>query len=394
VNPSPSLGLTVVLGLLLALTALGNDVFLPAVPAVATGLGETFGRAQHAVTAFLAGLALGQFLWGPLADRFGRRRALLAGLALFAAASAGCALARSLPELVTLRFVQGVAMSSGPVAARAIVRDLYVREQAARLLARMTVVFGFVPLLGPLVGAATLSAGGWRAVFVFYTAVAVGLLAAVLRRLAETAPPQRPAPGFVALAGNSLRLLGDARFLGPAATMLSVQMGILAFVSHSPVVLVNAYGVTPTQFAALFATVMLGQIAGGWLGNRWVLRRGIARLVRVGVAAVGVAGTLLAAAVHAGIGHWAAVIAPMVLFLFGAALVLPNATAAALGPFPHLAGTVSSLLGTLAFALGALVSATLAAIWAGTARPLATAVFLAAAAAYFAERRLFRRHHG
>jgi len=381
--------LTVLLGVLIGLTALGMDMFLPAVPAIAQAFGAEPGLAQSGVTTYLLGLAAGQFAWGPLSDRFGRKPVLLAGLGLFLASSAACSMAGSLQTVALLRFAQGVGMSSGPVIARSVVRDLYAREQAAQLLARMTVVFGFFPVFGPLVGAQMLSFAGWQGVFWVYAAFALALLATVTFGFSETAPAERPpfSPARV-LAGYST-LLGDRRFVAPLVTALCAQMGILAFVAGSSLVMVQALRLTPVAFSVLFATIMIGQMAGGYAGSRMVMRLGIERMVRLGATIALVAGTVLAALAWAGVAHWSAIVAPMLAYILGCAFLVPNTTAAALSPFPGIAGTASSLLGTLPFALGALVSAALGAAFDGTARPLALAIALAGAGAFAAERLLF-----
>jgi DHA1 family bicyclomycin/chloramphenicol resistance-like MFS transporter len=184
--------------------------------------------------------------------------------------------------------------------------------------------------------------------------------------------------------------LSDRRFVAPLATMLCAQMGIIAFVSTSSLVMVQALGLTPIAFSVLFATVMLGQMAGGYAGSRLVMRFGIERMVRLGAALAVVAGALLAALAYAGVAHWGAIVVPMLAYIFGCAFIVPNATAAALSPFPRMAGAASSLLGTLPFGLGALVSAALGAAFDGTARPMALAIALAGAGAFAAERMLFR----
>ncbi|HUN67811.1 MAG TPA: multidrug effflux MFS transporter [Burkholderiales bacterium] len=386
-----SLPFTLLLGVLVALTALGMDMFLPAVPVLAGALGMEPGAAQHSVTGYLLGLAIGQLAWGPVSDRFGRKPVLLAGLALFLASSVGGALAESLRSVVLLRFAQGVGISSGPVLARSIVRDLYAREHAAHLLARMMAVFGIVPVAAPLIGAQALAWKGWPAVFWVFAAIAVALLAAVALGLRETAPAERPsvAPGRIATSFASL--FGDARFRAALATMLFAQMGIIAFVSSSALAMVQALRLTPTAFSVLFAAVMLGQIVGGYAGSRLVAHLGSARMVRLGTMLVLVAGATLALLAYSGAAHWSAVVLPMVVYLFGCALVIPNTTAAALSPFPLMAGSASSLLGTLPFGLGALVSAALAAAFDGTVRPMAYAIALFGACSFAAERLLFRK---
>ena len=385
-----SLFLTVLLGVLIGLTALGMDMFLPAVPAIAGAFGAEPGSAQLAVTTYLVGLAIGQFAWGPLSDRFGRKPVLLGGLGLFVASSLACSMAASLQEVVLLRFAQGIGMSSGPVIARSVVRDLYAREQAAHLLGKMMVVFGFVPVAGPLVGAQMLSWTGWNGVFWLYAAIALALLFTTALGFRETAPAERPPVSPARIAASYALLLGDRRFIAPLVTMLCAQMGIIAFVSNSPLVMVQALGLTPTAFSVLFATVMLGQMGGGYFGARLVMRLGIERLVRIGAALALAGGALLAALAYGGVAHWSAIVVPMLAYILGCAFIVPNATATALSPFPRIAGAASSLLGAFPFGLGALISAALGAAFDGTARPMALAIAIAGAGAFAAERVLFR----
>jgi MFS transporter, DHA1 family, multidrug resistance protein len=292
---------------------------------------------------------------------------------------------------VALRVAQGIGISSGPVLARSIVRDLYIREQAAHLLARMMAVFGVVPVVAPLIGAQAVAWHGWPAVFWVYSAIAVALLAAVALGLPETAPAERPsiAPGRIA--ASYAALFRDARFRAALATALFAQMGIIAFVSSSALAMVRALQLTPTAFSVLFSAVMLGQISGGYIGSRLVPRLGIERMVRLGAALILAAGSVLALLAFGGAAHWSAIVLPMLAYIFGCAFVIPNATAAALSPFPQMAGAASSLLGALPFGLGALVSAVLAAAFDGTVRPMAYAIALFGACAFLAERALFRK---
>jgi MFS transporter, DHA1 family, multidrug resistance protein len=371
------------------------DMFLPAVPVIAQAFGAEPGAAQHAVTTYLLGLAIGQLAWGPLSDRYGRKPVLLAGLGLFLASSACAAAADSVQTVVLLRFAQGIGMSSGPVVARSIVRDLYAREQAAHLLARMMAVFGIIPIAGPLVGGQALALSGWPAVFWVFAAIALVLLAAVGFGLRETAPATRPSIAPARIAANFALLLGDARFRGSIAPMLLAQLGIIAFVSSSSLAMVQALQLTPTAFSLLFAAVMFGQICGSITGSRLVVRFGIGRMVRLGAALALAGGLLLAALALARVPHWGAIVLPMIVFLFGCSFMIPNTTAAALAPFPHMAGAASSLLGALPFGLGALVSAVLAWAFDGTARPMALAIASFGILAFLAERIMFRKtNHG
>jgi len=371
------------------------DMFLPSVAVIAQAFGAEPGAAQHAVTTYLLGLAIGQIAWGPVSDRYGRKPVLLAGLGLFLASSVWGATANSIPELLLLRFLQGIGMSSGPVVARSIVRDLYAREQAAHLLSRMMAVFGVVPVAGPLVGAQAIALSGWPAVFWVYAAVALSLIAAVAFGMRETAPAGRPSIALPRIAASYAMLFRDPRFRAALTTMLLAQLGIIAFVSSSSLAMVQALHLTPTAFSLLFAAVMFGQISGGIIGSRLGVRLGIGRMVRLGAALAFGGGLLLAALALAGVAHWSAVVLPMILYLFGCAFMIPNATAAALAPFPKVAGAASSLLGALPFGLGAAVSAALAAAFDGTTRPMALAIAMFGFLAFLSERFFFQKiNHG
>ena len=382
--------LTLLLGLLIALTPLGTDSWQPILPALAADLGATVSEAQFTVTTFFAGLALGQFAWGPVSDRYGRKPVLAAGLGLGVAASLACVAAASAGEVAAGRFVLGLGMSSGPVIARAIVRDLYTHDRAAGLLARMVLVFSLVPVTAPLLGGAMLILGGWRAVLWLYLVICGVLLAACAGTLGETAPEARGSISPRAIARRCREILAEPRFLAPFGAMLFSQAGIFAFVSNSAFTLIRGLGVKPALYSVMFAGVMLGQIAGAWVSSRLVERIGLSRLLRTGTLIVALGGLTLAALAWAGAAHWLAVVVPFMAYMFGTALIMPNATAAALSPFPHSAGAASSVMGASQFALGALVSAVLGLLFDGTARPMTSVAALAGVGAFLIERTFVR----
>jgi DHA1 family bicyclomycin/chloramphenicol resistance-like MFS transporter len=377
--------LVVLLGLLIALPALGTDVFVPALPVLTAALGAEVGAAQLTMTLYFIGLAAGQLLWGPLSDRYGRKPILMSGLAIMLAASLAAALAESLTAVIAARLAQGLGMSSGALIGRTIVRDLYTHEAAAKLLSSMSIVFSMVPIAAPLAGGVLADTAGWRSVFVALLITAAALAVAVLS-LAETAPAARASANPARIMRTFGAILSDRRFLTPYSVFLCTQIAILAWVSNSSFTLISGLGVGPTAYGAMFTLVMCGQIAGAWFSSRLVLRLGIARMLRAG-AALMLAGSASAAALAwSGVGHWAAVVAPFVMVLFGAALIVPNATAAAMAPFPGAAGAVAALIGTIGFTAGALISSALGAAFDGTARPMATAAALAGAGAFLLER--------
>ncbi|MDH4188785.1 MAG: multidrug effflux MFS transporter [Betaproteobacteria bacterium] len=389
--PAPdSFRLTALLGALLAISSLAIDSTLPALPDLAQALGGGPGAAQFTLTAVFGGVAIGQLVWGPVSDRIGRRPAILAGLALFLVSSAASAAAPGFASLTALRFAQGFAVSCGPVLTRTVVRDLYAHEHAAQLLARVLVIFSIMPIAAPLIGSQLLMAFGWRAAFVLHALVAAAVLIAVSRGLPETAPADRAPPPARRIAAVFGSLLADRRFVAPYVVMLAAQTGIMAWVTHSAFALVRGIGVTPAHYALLFSLSMLGQISGAWASSRVVMGRGIPAMLRKGTRLALFAALVMTLLDLAGIRHWSAVVGPMLLYMFATSFIVPHATAAALSPFPHAAGSASSLIGAIQFAFGAAVGAGLGAVFDGTARPMIWVIAASAICSVLAERRLYR----
>lgn len=384
-----SVWFTVLLGVLIALPALGTDLYVPALPVLALALGADADAAQLTLTTYFIGLAAGQLLWGPLSDRFGRKPVLLTGLLVMLVSSVLGFFLSSIAALAAVRLAQGLGMSSGALIGRTIVRDLHAHEAAAKMLASMTIVFSIVPMAAPVSGALLAGAAGWQAVFAAMAAVAFVLLIS-LKTLKETAPAGRRSVHPGAIARTFFAILGDRRFLSPFLLVFCAHMGILAWVSNSAFTLVRGLGVGTFAYGLMFALVMLGQITGAWASSRLVVRLGIARLLRLGALLMLVSGLSAAALAWGNVGHWLAVTLPFTVLLFGTALILPNATAAALTPFPASAGAASSVIGTIGFTVGAIISTVLGAAFDGTARPMASVAAIAGVGAFLFERFLIR----
>ena len=385
-NDTPA-ALTLLLGVLISLSALGTDLYVPALPDVAAAYSAPVSAAQFTLTTYFLGLAVGQLVWGPLSDRYGRRPVLLAALGLMLAVTVAAPFMPSIGALIVARLVQGLGMSGGVVVARSIVRDLHAHEQAARLLARMMIVFSIVPIAAPISGALLTAHAGWRAIFWSFALIACALLVVVGAGLRETAPAERRSAHPADIARGLGRILSDARFRAPLLVFLSCQMGILAWVASSAFTLAHM-GVPIDAYGWMFAGVMLGQIAGAWVASRFVLRLGSARLMRAGSWLVLGGGLAVAALAWGGAQHWLALVVPFAVLLFGTALVLPSATSLALSPFPQAAGAASSLIGAIGFTAGAALSTLLGVLFDGTARPMASAAALAGLAAFGFQRML------
>ena len=377
------------LGLLIALPALGTDLYVPAMPALGEALGADVAAVQFTLTAYFVGLACGQVLWGPLSDRYGRKPVLLTGLSITLVASVVGTFADSVATVAAVRLAQGLGMSSGALIGRTIVRDLHEREQAAKMLASMTIIFSLVPMAAPVAGALLAGTVGWQAVFACMAAVGAILIVSITT-LRETAPAARGSAHPGDIARTFVLILRDRRFFSPFLVVFCAHMGVLAWVANSAFTLVRGVGVSTLAYGMMFALVMLGQITGAWASSRLVLRLGIPRLLEVGALLMLGSGVAAAALAWTGVNHWAAVTLPFTAMLFGTALIVPNATAAALQPFPASAGAASSIIGTIGFTAAAAISTLLGAVFDGSARPMASVAALAGLGAFVFERVLIR----
>jgi MFS transporter, DHA1 family, multidrug resistance protein len=391
---SKSVSFPFFLGLVAALSPVSIDITLPSLPAVAGHFGVDAAATQLTLTAFFGGMACGQLLYGPISDRFGRRPTLLAGIALCLGGTLVCANAGSIDMLITGRFFQALGASSGTVVSRSIVRDCYAWGEAGRVLSLISVVFGVVPIVGPMLGSLLLEAGGWPAVFWFIASFATVLLGLVALQLPETAPqPRDHALAPLSLARSFGFLLVQRHFLGYLLVLVSIHIAIFAFLSSSSFVLIQALGYSPRQYGVIFSVVMIGHLLGAVTGSRLVLKLGLDRGIRLGAQIAFVSGALLAVLAGWGFVSALAVVIPTFFFMFGAALVMPLATAAAMSPYPKLAGAASSLLGVSYMGTGALVSYVLGLLFDGTARPLAGAIALSGLATLLLFELIIRRLH-
>ena len=366
-----------ILAALTGLAALSIDMSLPAMPQLQRTFGASVGAVQLTLSLFLIGFAIGQLACGVVADRTGRKPVLLAGLALFAVAGLACAASPSLPVLLALRLVQGLGASVGPILARAIVRDCYTGPQASGVLSQITQVMIAAPLIAPTIGGFLLVAFGWPAIFVTLGVAGVLLWMIVWMRLPETLPGAVRAAEPPALLRSFATVATHPESLRHGLTVCFSYGGMFGYVSGSPFVLIEAFGVPRSVFGLLFALPALALMVGATLNRRWVKRMEPERLLRRGVRLVAGAGLVLGALAWLGIGGVAGVVVPMMGYMLGLGLVQPNATAAALAPHGRLAGVTSSLIGSVQTAAGAVFGALVGAFYDHTSRSLATTVAVA-----------------
>ena len=347
----------VILGALSAMGPISIDLYLPGLPELADDLHTSASAAQLTLTACLAGLAIGQLLAGPLSDRLGRRRPLLVGLAGFCAASFACALAPDIATLTALRLVQGFAGAGAIVIARAVVRDLRSGAAAARLFSVLMLVTGLAPTLAPILGGQLLRATSWRGLFVVLGVVGVGLFAGTAVALPETLPPEgRHAGDWRAIARTFRELAHAPLFRGYALVMSFAFAEMFAYIAGSPFVVQDLYGVSAQLYAGIFALNAFGIVACSQLNGLLVERVGPRGMLAAGLAAGAVGGAALLAVILAGGIGLAGILPCLFVSVSSIGLVFPNATALALTPYPHVAGSASAFLGVLHFVLGAAVA--------------------------------------
>ena len=341
-----TLAMTAVLAMLTALGPLSTDFYLPSLPDIVRVMQTDVAGAQATLSAFLFGFAGGQILWGPLSDRLGRRPVLLVGLGIFVVATLACAFAPSIEALTIARVVQALGASGPIVLGRAMVRDLYEGPRAGRELARMGMIMGLVPAVAPVLGGLLQQAFGWRSTFVASLAFAAGLIGVVTLLLPETIRTRSREPlslmAIIRGFGTLLRNRGFRVYVGLTALAYG---GLFAFISGSSFVLIDIHGLTPVQYGLSFGFGVLGFILGTILAQRLVGRRGMDGVIALGVACLAGGGLTMLVCVLTGFAGPFGVIVPMALYACGVGLVMPQAQASAMMPFPDRAGAASSFTG-------------------------------------------------
>lgn len=390
-NAPPSVLIAVVLTLLTGFGPMSTDVYLPSLPSMVTAFGTDIATVQLTLSVFLVGFAVAQLVYGPMSDRFGRRPAILAGVAIFTAASIACALATTIEMLILCRFLQAVGACCGPVLGRAVVRDLYGPDRSARVLAYMGMAMSLAPAIGPMLGGVLQEAFGWRAVFWLLVGFGAVMLAAVLALLGESNRHRDPlATSPTRLARNYGALLRNRRYVGYVLVVACGYSAIFTFISGSSFVLSGILGLSPPAYGASFGAVVVGYLLGAFGSGRLTLRLGIDRMIRVGTLVMLAGGVAMAGLAAAGIFTVWAVIGPFFVVMVGVGLTSPNAVAGAIAPFPAMAGTASALMGFIQMTFAALVGIAIGHTTAQDGLPMALTVLLMALGALAAFRLLVR----
>ncbi len=359
-----------VLATLMGFASISTDLYLPAMPAMGQALGASVGTVEWTISGYLIGFSLGQLVWGPVSDRYGRRSPIAVGLFLFIVGSAGCAMAGSVPAIIGWRVVQALGACASVVLARAMVRDLFDGARAAQMMSALMTIMAIAPLAGPLIGGQVLMIFGWRAIF--WVLVGVGMVTvAALFTIPETLPVNRrrsePIPHAMFGYGALLRDPVILAYIGAGGFFYG---GLFAFIAGSPFAYVTYYHVSPKAYGLLFGLNIVGIMAANLINARLVSVFGTDRLLRWGTLGAAVAGVLLALMAHTGWGGLWGLVVPLFAFASATGFIVANAIVNALARHPDRAGAVSALVGATQYGSGVAGSALVGALANGTPGPM------------------------
>jgi len=377
--------------MLTAVAPLSIDLYLPSFPQVEQVLGVDAGSMEFTLAAFFIGLTLGQLVYGPLSDRFGRKPPLYFGYALYTLASLGCSMADSLTLLIIGRFLQGLGGCAGMVVTSAMVRDRMGVREAARVFSLLMLVMGLAPILAPLAGGWLLTRWDWRALFVVLAGFGALCLLAIARGLTETHDTsQEPPLRLRRVAGNYAYLLRQRSFIGYVISAGLARAGMFAYIAGSPFLLIQFFGVEPERFGWFFGANAFALIAASQLNARLLRRFTPSALLRRALWLPALAGLGLLAMVLCGQESLAGFSLGFLVFIGSLGWIGPNATACALATHGQLAGTAAALNGALGFLLATLTGSLVGLLHDGSGQPLALVMALCGSGAWLSHRLLIR----
>lgn len=388
---APGWRVLAVLATLMGFASISTDLYLPAMPAMQLALGASHGMMEFTISGYLVGFSLGQLLWGPIGDRFGRRGTVAIGLVLFVIGSAGCAMAASAAAMIVWRVVQAVGACAGVVLSRAMVRDLYHGNRSAQMLSTLMTVMAIAPLLGPSLGGQIASWIGWRAIF--WSLVAIGITTlATLYTIPETLPAERRNRQSVggAVIGYA-ELLRHRRLLGYAGAGGFFYAGMFAYIAGTPFAYITYYRVPAELYGLLFGLGIAGIMASNMLNSRLVARFGYDRMLLAGTVMAAFTALIVALAAGTGWGGLPGLVVPLFLFASSTGFIVANSITGALADFPHRAGAVSALIGAIQYGSGIISSALVGIFADGTPWPMGWVIALTGIGSLYSMRLLAKR---
>lgn len=370
-TPKSRFSLILLLGLLSALGPFSIDMYLPGFPVIANDLNTSVDRVSYSLSSYFVGVCAGQMLWGPLLDRFGRKRPLYIGLVIYIFASLGCAVSGNIEMLIGFRFLQALGGCVGMVAPRAVVRDVFPVSENAKVFSLLILVIGISPIIAPTAGSFFIAAFGWHSVFLVLAVISVFLLLAVIFSLPESKQPDpsfslRPKP----IVNKFLYVLKEPQFFTYSLTGAVASAGLYAYLSGSPFVFMELFGVSEQHYSWIFALVAGGLIGSSQLNNLLLKKYSSQQIIRTVLSVQAGVGLLLAIGTAAGFLNLYTTIFLIFLFLCCQGFSFPNASALSMAPFSREAGSASALMGAIQMGMGAVASALVGVFFNGSALPM------------------------
>ncbi|EBS8995137.1 Bcr/CflA family multidrug efflux MFS transporter [Salmonella enterica] len=382
-----SFAIVFILGLLAMLMPLSIDMYLPALPVISAQFGVPAGSAQMTLSTYILGFALGQLIYGPMADSLGRKPVILGGTLVFAAAAVACALAQTIDQLIVMRFFHGLAAAAASVVINALMRDIYPKEEFSRMMSFVMLVTTIAPLMAPIVGGWVLVWLSWH--YIFWILAIAAILASVMifALIKETLPVERRQPFHIRTTiGNFAALFRHKRVLSYMLASGFSFAGMFSFLSAGPFVYIEINHVPPQDFGYYFALNIVFLFVMTIINSRFVRRVGALNMFRAGLWIQFAMAVWMVFSALMGIGFWAlmgigfwALVVGVAAFVGCVSMVSSNAMAVILDEFPHMAGTASSLAGTFRFGIGAIVGALLSLATFTSAWPMIWSIALCAA---------------
>jgi len=374
-----NLRMVLILGALSAFGPLAIDFYLPAFPAMAQAFATDEKHVQTTLAAYFLGLSIGQLAYGPVADRFGRRKPLMFGVTLFTLASLACAYAPNLDTLVLARFVQALGGCAGMVLSRAIVSDKCDPVASAKVFSQLMLVMGLAPILAPMLGGVLVNLAGWQSIFLALSLFSAGCLLAISLGLPESLPAHMPRQPLSGALRQYLRLFADRVFLGHALTGGIAIAGMFAYIAGSPFVFIKLYGVPAEHYGWLFGTNAAGFILVAQVNARLLAKRGPAFLLARAVWLYLAAGLVLLGVAALRPAQLWPLLVPLFVCIASLGCIIPNASACAMSGQGARAGSASALMGCLQFSVAAGAAALVGLLHDGSAIPMALVISLCGA---------------
>jgi len=363
--------LILILGFLTAIGPLSIDMYLPAFPDIAKSLNTTVARVALSLSSFFIGISVGQLFYGPLLERFGRKKPLYAGLCIYLLASVGCALAASVNALIVLRLLQALGGCVGMVAARAMIRDLFDVKENAKIFSTLMLVVAVSPIIAPTLGGYITAALGWHYVFVMLIIIGVLILTGIYFLLPET---KKPDPGFSLKPGSIIKsyasVITHPQFYTYALTAAVSAASIYTYIGGSPHVFMEIYKVNEKQYGWIFALIAMGLIGASQLNSVLLKNYTSEQIIKVALTCQTIIGAVMVLISLFGWGDLFITIFFIFIFFCCQGFVFPNASALSLASFGHNAGSASALLGGIQMGIGAGTSALVSVLQNNTALPM------------------------